>query len=62
MPDYIEVRTNAALTLEQYNEVVSSLVGFIKRVSDGQTASESETAILPETVRVLREFARYSKD
>lgn len=38
---------------KQYNEIVESLVLFIKRVSSGRNASPAEVAALPEIVKVL---------
>ena len=38
---------------DKRKEVEEALIDFIKRVTKGETVSEAETAILPETVRVL---------
>ena len=41
---------------ESFKEIEKALVSFIKRVAKGETVSEAEVAILPETVRALIEL------
>jgi hypothetical protein len=41
---------------EQYSTVVSALVAFILRVSDGKTTTEKEVEVLPAVVSELRKL------
>lgn len=45
------------MTDEQRSEVINALVNFITRVSNSETATETEVAALPATVNALVNFA-----
>lgn len=44
------------MTLDQEKRVTEALVDFIERVTKGNAASETETAVLPEAVKALIEI------
>lgn len=46
------------MTKEQKEEVIDALVGFILRVSKGETTSEKEAEVLPEVVSKLIDINR----
>lgn len=54
--NYLEIKVKKPITKEETRQVISSLTSFIVRVSDGRNAAETETAVLPEVVRALKEF------
>lgn len=41
---------------ERSNQIETALFNFIIRVADGKTISDTETAILPEIVKIIKEF------
>lgn len=43
---------------EQYEEIIGSLVEFVKRVSSGENATSEEVKVLPEVAKVLLDMNR----
>lgn len=58
MEDRTQLKKRVEISIEQKEEVLEALVGFVKRVADGKSTNQEEVAVLPDIARLLIDTRR----